>query len=164
VVSPCGRYRYRLDREDFSLHAMGFGLNFGFFGVNPSTADGREEDQTTKKWMEFTRRNDGCRYAAGNPFAFRTPSVSDLAKVDDPIGPENVRYLHEIIDWSDVLVPCWGDRSKLPKVLRPRLDALARMLFASGKPVRIFGLTKGGDPKHPLMLGYSTPLIDWTPA
>jgi hypothetical protein len=28
--------------------------------------------------------------------------------------------------------------------------------------VRHFGLTTSGDPKHPLMLGYNTPLVNWT--
>ena len=32
---------------------------------------------------------------------------------------------------------------------------------ASGKPLLCFGLTKSRDPKHPLMLGYDTPLIEW---
>jgi len=35
------------------------------------------------------------------------------------------------------------------------------MLCTSGKPVKVFGLTAGGDPKHPLMLPYDTPLVDW---
>jgi hypothetical protein len=38
---------------------------------------------------------------------------------------------------------------------------LRDQIFASGKPVKIFGLTKGGDPLHPLFLGYETPLVPW---
>jgi hypothetical protein len=33
-------------------------------------------------------------------------------------------------------------------------------LTSSGKLVKCFGRTKAGDPKHPLMLGYDTPLVD----
>ena len=54
-----------------------------------------------------------------------------------------------------------SNRGKLPARLRPRLDELADMIFASKKPVKIFGLTRSGDPLHPLTLPYSTPLTDW---
>ncbi len=61
----------------------------------------------------------------------------------------------------DVLVPCWGSRTKLPKSLHVHLDRLLEQLVASGKPVLAFGVTGSGDPKHPLMLGYSTKLVPW---
>jgi hypothetical protein len=38
---------------------------------------------------------------------------------------------------------------------------LMQVLLASGKPVLHFGTTKSGDPLHPQMLGYATPLIPW---
>lgn len=60
---------------------------------------------------------------------------------------------------ADVLVPCWGDRSKVPKSMHNEIDALLSLLHATGKPVMSFGLTASGDPKHPLMLPYSTQLI-----
>lgn len=159
VISPCTDYRYRLDRE-----VQERGLVFAFFGVNGSTAGPIEEDQTTKKWRGFTLRNGGRRYIAANPFAYRSTDVRRLAEVADPVGPENARYLREIIDEADVLVPCWGSRDKIPERLRHHLDALRAQIFASGKPVKTFGFTSSGDPKHPLMLGYDTPLIDWRSA
>lgn len=150
-------YRYRLDRD-----VQASGMVFAYFGVNGSTASADEDDQTTKKWFGFTLRNGGRRYIAANPFAFRATDVRRLANVPDPIGPENARHLAEIIAEADILVPCWGNRAKVPEWLRPRFDVLRDQLFASGKPVRIFGLTASGDPKHPLMLGYDTPLVDWS--
>jgi hypothetical protein len=60
-----------------------------------------------------------------------------------------------------VLVPCWGSRTKLPKPLHIHLDRLFERLVSSGKPVMTFGVTGSGDPKHPLMLGYSTRLTLW---
>jgi hypothetical protein len=49
-----------------------------------------------------------------------------------------------------------------PKAWTPRV--LAAALLNSGKPVKVFGLTASGDPKHPLMLGYDTQLVEWRPA
>ncbi|MBA8904849.1 DUF1643 domain-containing protein [Aminobacter ciceronei] len=159
VISDCTDYRYRLDRE-----VQERGLVFAFFGVNGSTAGPVEEDQTTKKWRGFTLRNGGCRYIAANPFGYRAKDVRRLAEVDDPVGPENARYLREIIAEADILVPCWGSRDKIPERLRHHLDDLRELLFASGKPIKVFGFTSSGDPKHPLMLGYDTPLVDWPAA
>jgi hypothetical protein len=167
IISPCGLYRYRLDR--IVLDALTLlmptevqpHLVFAYFGVNPSKADATTEDQTTHKWRGFTRINNGRAYIAGNPFAFRATDVDELARAEDPVGPDNASHLDAIIAEAHVLVPCWGSRNKLPKVLHHHLDALAARLMASGKPVRVFGTTKSGDPQHPLMLGYDTPLVAW---
>ena len=154
IISECGLYRYRLDRW-----IQETGCVFAYFGVNASTADADSEDQTTRKWRGFTLRNGGSRYIAANPFAFRATDVRELAKVSDPVGPENARYLREIIAEADVLVPCWGNTSKVPKHLRHHFDELRDLLIGSGKSVKTFGLTSAGDPKHPLTLSYSTPLV-----
>ncbi|MCP3721768.1 DUF1643 domain-containing protein [Paraburkholderia sp. CNPSo 3272] len=156
IISRCCSYRYRLEREVRST-----GIVVAFFGVNPSRADASVRDQTDWKWTAFSHRWGARKYVAGNPFAFRTPYVEDLVAVVDPVGPENDAHLAQIIADADLLVPCWSDRKKLPHVLRPRLDAVAEMLRVSAKPLMVFGLTKGGDPKHPLMLSYETPLTNW---
>jgi len=156
IFSPCGTWRWRLERE-----IQAAGVVFAFFGVNPSRAGAEVEDQTTMKWRGFTLRNGGRRYIAGNPFAYCATDVRELAAATDPVGPNNALHLRQIIADADILVPCWGSRAKLPKHLRHHLDQLAATLCASGKPVKVFGLTTSGDPMHPLMLGYSTPLIDW---
>lgn len=153
-------YRERLVRDNLAPQ----GIVFGWFGVNPSTADDALEDQTTNKWTGFTVRNGGRKYIAGNPLSKRATNVRDLINCDDPVGPNNAAALRAIIDEVDVLVPCWGDRGKLPRYLRHHLDDLREMLFASGKPVFHLGLTASGDPKHPLFLPYSTPLMLWWPA
>lgn len=156
IFSPCGTWRYRLERRVASV-----GPIFAYFGINPSTADIENEDQTSMKWKEFTRINGGSRYIAGNPFAYVTPDVKQLAIVDDPVGIENDFYLNQIIDEADILIPCWGNINKVPTRLHSHFRILHRKLFRAQKPVKIFGLTKEGHPKHPLMLGYKTPLVDW---
>lgn len=77
-----------------------------------------------------------------------------------PVRSTGITKLMEMKSMG-ILVPCWGDRGKVPPHLRHHFDALKRLIFASTKPVKIFGLTAGGDPKHPLMLGYDTQLVDW---
>ncbi|MBU7436480.1 DUF1643 domain-containing protein [Paraburkholderia fungorum] len=156
ILSDCGTYRYFLERI-----LAESGITVAFLGVNPATAEADISDQTDMKWRGFARLMGARRYIAGNPFAYRSVDVSDLARAPDPVGPDNDQYLRWIIEQADRLVPCWGSRTKLPKPLRSRLDVVRDMIFDSGKEIRIFGLTASGDPKHPLMLGYNTPLVEW---
>jgi hypothetical protein len=156
ILSDCGTYRYFLERV-----LAESGITVAFIGVNPSTADAIIPDQTDMKWRGFARLMGARRYIAGNPFAFRSADVTALARANDPIGPDNDRYLKWIVEKADIVVPCWGSRTKLPKPLRGRLDVVRDMLFDAGKEIRIFGLTASGDPKHPLMLGYNTELVEW---
>ncbi len=156
VISACGLYRPRLDRT-----VQEHGIVIAYYGVNGSTADDIEDDQTVKKWFGFTLRNGGRKFIVGNAFGYRSKDVKKLATVEDPVGPDNATHLRAIIDEADIHVPCWGDRGKVPRRLRHRFDELETLLRRSGKPIKIFGLTRSGDPMHPLMLGYDTPLIDW---
>ena len=150
-------YRYRLDRKIGEDDAP----TYAFFGINPSTADEHVDDQTVRCWIAFTRLWKGRAFIVGNAFALRATDVAELKGCIDPVGPENGFWIDSIIAEADVLVPCWGSREKIPKVLRCHLDALLQKLVASGKPVKHLGLTKSGDPKHPLYLPAVTPLVDW---
>ena len=156
IMSSCGTYRYRLEREVATV-----GTVFAYFGVNGSTATATKDDHTFTKWIRFTKLNGGRRFIVGNAFAYRATDVSQLGGAYDPIGPDNDVNFAQIISDADVLVPCWGSRDKLPRRLHTRLDALRDQLRASGKPLKVWGLSKSGDPLHPLILAYSTPLIDW---
>lgn len=155
IISPCGKYRYRLDRQ---IGASG--PVYAFFGINPSTADASIDDATVRKWIGFTKRWGGSRFIVGNVFAYRATDVRQLARVEDAFGDAIGDHTGDIIAEADILVPCWGNTDKVPPNLRFAFDVLMDALIASGKPVKCFGATASGDPKHPLMLGYATPLID----
>jgi hypothetical protein len=154
VLSDCGRYRYQLARVVGSSPRT-----IAFFGVNPSTADASIDDATVRKWRGFAQRLGFGRFVVGNVFAWRATDVKELGDVADPIGPENDQHIGQIIQAADLLVPCWGAREKLSPWLRPRLDELLGRLKGTQKPVAVFGLTKLGDPLHPLMLGYGVQLV-----
>lgn len=159
VISACGLYRHSLDRY---IGGAGLdGLVAAFFGVNPSTADAEIDDATVRKWIGFSSRNKIGAFFVGNVFDYRATNVNELARCSAPVSPDCDRYLLEIIDKADVLIPCWGNRSKVPPKLWWRFGVVKTMLRDSGKPVKIFGRSKSGDPLHPLMLSYDTPLIEW---
>ena len=162
IISPCGKYRYRLDRECASVTGA---QTFAYFGVNPSTADATIDDATVRKWRGFTTRNGGSSFIVGNVFAYRATDVRELSALAPHVarGPSNWGHIWQIIQDADVLVPCWGNSAKVPHTFRHEMRAFLRWLHTAGKPVLHFGLTAAGDPKHPLMLGYDTPLLPLLP-
>lgn len=108
VLSPCGLYRYRLERQ----MAMD-GPVYAFFGINPSTADATEDDATVRKWTAFAKRWGASRFIVGNVFVYRATEVKELAAVDDPHGPDIGDHITDIITEAHILVPYWGNTSKV---------------------------------------------------
>jgi hypothetical protein len=158
ILSACGFYRYRLERAWSSEGGV-----VCFIGVNPSTADATIDDQTVRKWRGFAARWGFGSMVISNLFAYRATAVTELAIAADPKGPENDRHLGEALKEADLVVPCWGSRSKLPPRLRARIETVRQLLRTCGRPVRVLGLTASGDPQHPLMIGYDRQLQDWAP-
>jgi hypothetical protein len=158
ILSEDKKFRYSLGRK-----WKDDGLLYGYFGVNPSTADASIDDATVKKWVGFTERNGGRGFIVGNVFAYRATDVKELRKVYSPgfVDEINMNHLNCIISKADILVPCWGNTSKVPPGIRGAFKIVINMLIDSGKPIKTFGLTKSNDPKHPLMLGYNTKLVDY---
>lgn len=159
IISPCGLYRYRLDRL---VRPIGPGPVVALIGVNPSTAGAVENDQTIRKDLGFGERLGWSRIIKANKFAFRSADVTMLKFVSDPIGPENDRYLREIFAEADLLVPCWGPLRKLPRPLRNQWQRVSQLMSESSKPVMCFGTAEDGQPLHTLTLSYATPLVEWS--
>jgi hypothetical protein len=161
-ISECGKYRYSLERHVGAGH-----FTYAFFGINPSTADASVDDQTVRKWRGYSERNHVGRFIVGNVFSYRATDVKELGQTTDCIfGDDHWRMQDHIIKTADALVPCWGRQTKLPPHLRPWVDQLFNRLccesYRTRKPLLCFGLTKDGDPKHPLTLGYEKhPLLEY---
>lgn len=150
-------FRWRLDRP-----VQETGIVAALCGVNPSTAGAEKNDQTIRKDLGFGLRLGWRRIIKVNKFAFRATDVRDLANAFDPIGDENDIYLSQAFAEADIIVPCWGPLSKLPKRLRRRYIEVCRLAERAGKPILCFGTANDGQPRHTLTLGYDTPLVPWS--
>ena len=162
IISDCGTYRYRLERETERS-----GPAVAFIGVNPSTADASADDATIRKMRGFAQRWGYSRFIVGNLFAFRATDVKALrsaygAPVDrrQQFALESA-HLFSILSDAHLIVPCWGNIRKVPKQLRPRIAEVLDLLTLAEKPTVCLGTTENGDPRHPLMLGYATELVTW---
>lgn len=156
VITPCGLYRLRLDRG-----IAAEGLVAVVLGVNPSKADGEVDDPTVVKVTGFGRRLGWRMFSMGNKFAFRATDVGELKLAEHPVGPQNDAFLEAMMGQADVVVAAWGPLSKLPRGLRDRWRAVCCIADRVGKPLKCWGTAQDGQPRHPLMLAYDTPLVDW---
>lgn len=156
VISGCGLYRYRLERHGLS----GSGA-VAWIMVNPSTADASEDDATIRKVIGFSERLGAGWLIVGNLFAYRSTDIKGLRGLADPRGPENDAHLERIMREAPTVIAAWGPLAKMPPARKGRYRTIAAMAERVGCRLKCFGTAQDGQPRHPLMLAYDTPLIDW---
>ena len=151
-LSPDGVYRYRLDRRwDNSLPRMVFLM------LNPSTADASSDDPTLRRCISFARSLGHGSLSVVNLYALRTPNPRELRDHPDPVGPLNDRYIAETVRDADLVVAGWGNNAWDPR----RVDQVRSLLPG---PLHALGVTKGGNPGHPLYLKGDSQLVKWADA
>ncbi len=150
--SECGKYRYFLDRAWALDRPM-----CCWVMLNPSTADAALDDPTIRKCVGFADRWGYGRITVVNLFAFRATHPKDMRAARDPVGPENDRFILWRAALAKVVVLAWGIHGEFR---RRSVDVMDMLITddAMDAKVRTLGCTKSGEPRHPLMLSYSTPL------
>lgn len=152
-ISDDGLYRYSLTR------LLGAGRNQGgdfictFVMLNPSTADASQDDPTIRRCIGFAKAWGYERLKVVNLYAYRATKPADLWLADDPVGPENDHAISLVFGGSDLIVAAWGANARAERLVQ----------FAetfAGWRFHALGLTKAGEPRHPLyMPGDSRPLV-----
>lgn len=161
--SPCRTWRYRLwrtwDDGRFPLVML---------MLNPSTADEDRNDPTVERCERRARAGGFGGLIVLNIFAFRATDPRVMKAAADPIGPDNDAYLRRAFKGlvgarpdglvGPVICAGWGSHGS--HLGRDRqVKALARQ---SGIQLHCLGQTKGGQPRHPLYIGYDTPFRPWS--
>lgn len=169
VTSPDDRYRYVLGRtwddyfdDDRPWWDRGPTRALWVFGMlNPSDARHDVDDPTIRKCVGFARRGGAGGILVVNLLAYSTPYpralVADARNGIDVRGPVNEAVLAWALSRPALLglhVAAWG-------CIPPKLRSLTqgpRSQFLWSRP-QCLGLTAAGEPRHPLMLAYATPLV-----
>lgn len=131
--------------------------------LNPSTADGTQDDPTVRKCIGFSTRWGFNRLVIVNLFAFRATAPTCLDGSMEQVGSRNDEHIIEAVREADMVVCAWGAHGKRfpSRVLEVRelVDESAARgdQFGRQPAVGCLGLTADGQPRHPLMLGYGTP-------
>lgn len=145
TISADGKYRYILrrcwDNEKPSL---------AYIMLNPSTADGSQDDPTIRKCVGFAERLGYGSFSIVNLFAYRATDPKELKTIADPEGPGNNAIIKNVCSAADFVIAAWGVHGGL----RKRDTEVIKLLDC----VKIYclGITKDGNPKHPLYTPYDT--------
>jgi len=158
VFSGDRRYRYSLTRSWF-----GTGGHLVVIGLNPSTATASVNDATIRRCAGFARREGCTRLTMVNLFALvaRNPRhllLDGIAQVTGPGNDEQIMLACFGQGEPRKVVAAWGCRAAHPQ-LAPRRDRVLAMLAGYGIQLHAFGITRDGEPKHPLYLPSGTPLV-----
>ncbi|MFK5951230.1 MAG: DUF1643 domain-containing protein [Methylococcales bacterium] len=137
IFSECRNYRYALWRtwDKSKPYAM-------FIGLNPSTADEIENDNTINRCISFATDWGYGGLCMTNLFAFCTKDPDEMKAAKNPIGPENNEWLNKLSNNAGIIIAAWGDdgshlgRSKEVIAMFPNLKCLK--------------INKTGEPAHPL--------------
>lgn len=137
IISNCGQYRYELHRiwdEEKPLVL--------FIGINPSTADATNDDNTSRICMNYAKRWGYGGLLLGNLFAYRSTKQSAIFSVLDPIGAQNDLSLQKLQSEAALVVCAWGNQGTYKN--RDK-DVLAFI-----KNPHCLRKLKSGSPCHPL--------------
>jgi len=152
VISPCGCYRYRLTRQ------WADGAVVCFVMLNPSTADGDVDDPTIRRCIAFAKSWGFAGIEVVNLYAWRATDPKELDEIDHAISPDNDRWIEETARSCALVVAAWGACRGEHWI---EADRVSGDLQSFGVPVKCLGLTKGGQPRHPLYVRGDAKLIDY---
>ena len=124
---------------------------------NPSTGRGTENDRTLDRCDSFARKEGYGGMVVGNLFALRATNPADLLTADDPVGPENDRFLTAMATEVPTIVAAWGGICQ--QFDRP--DDVVEMLDTD---LYAIAVNADGTPRHPLYASQDTELRRWRPA
>lgn len=115
-----------------------------FIGLNPSTADEKQDDPTIRRCIGFAKSWGYGALCMTNLFAWRETDSSKLSLVPNPIGFDNDFWLSRISHDAGLVVAAWGTKGQI----------LERQTVVSGFIPNLHCLRKthGGFPEHPLYL------------
>lgn len=163
VLSPCEKYRFWLWREwgDFEKPMV------AYCGLNPSTADGRDEDATTRRWRTFAQDGGCSGYVAVNLSPQRTAYPRELLPVPADVERQNDDFIRYAAQHAAKFVVCWGSYAGARSCLdwlRRRERRVLEILSELGQEPYCFGLNpSSATPRHPLFLRRETPLEVYRP-
>jgi hypothetical protein len=143
--SNCTLYRYALTRVWDDT-----GKKVTFVMLNPSTATEVQNDPTVERCERRARALGFGAFRVVNIFAYRATDPKVMRAHPDPVGVENDATILVATKWAGRVICAWGSHG----AHLDRGSAVERVLRGTGRPLFQLGLTKAGQPKHPLYIGY----------
>lgn len=139
--SECRTWRYWLTRS----WAEG-GRTLMVIGLNPSTADESVDDPTIRRCIGYAKAWGFSQLAMLNLFAYRATDPRHMKAATNPVGRENDQTLLWWANKAEMILGAWGTHG----VHQSRAAHVYQILY--DHPIHCLGITKDGQPKHPLYL------------
>ena len=151
LMSTSRAYRYWLTREWNAERPR-----VGFVMLNPSTADAWRDDPTIRRCIGFARQWGFGSLVVVNLFAFRATDPTRLLRADDPVGPMNAETILRETSACDLVVCAWGNHGH-------DVALVSKAVIRSKGGVWCLGITKLGEPRHPLYVRRDAELVAFDP-
>lgn len=153
VFDETRRYRYSLWRRfesgcDVSRMAI-------WICLNPSTANEVDNDPTVSRCIAFSKRWRYGGYVMLNAFAWRETDRFLMLKVPTPTGDRNNEAIRWFAGCGGIIIAAWGNEGRHQRRSEWLRTELREYL------VHHMGLTKLGEPRHPLYLRSDTQPSLW---
>lgn len=144
-LSECKKYRYSLTRiwDESKPKVM-------FVMLNPSTADGTQDDPTIRRCIGFAKSWGYGGMHVCNLFAYRATDPKELLKVDNPFGDQNIWVTRNLVDEVEIVVCAWGNEPIIRKILKDK-SPFVLIDFCLPK-CHTLKESVNGTPMHPLYL------------
>lgn len=155
-ISLCGKFRYSLTRSWNERKPV-----IMFVMLNPSKADGLVDDATIRVCIKRANQLGGGSLLVCNLGAYRATSPEVWKRVKDPEGPLNFGVLEqsliEVQSKGGIVIAAWGNHGSFKQ-----LDVkFLHLAYQAGISLFCLGVTKSGQPKHPLYVSLSQPLLNY---
>lgn len=148
---PNKEYRYVLHRVWDSSKPK-----IAFIGLNPSTADERQDDNTVRKCINIAKRDGYGQMTMLNAYAYRSTDPKALATQLNAVGNHNDHHIAKECKDAAKIVVAWGNHAT-----DDRHATLLKVL--EGYELWCFAKNNNGKPKHPLYVSLMAPLIQYSP-
>lgn len=153
LLSPCGRYRFRLERR------WSTGPTACFILLHAGTGDAEVDDPAVRRCLKFARRAGAGRLVVVSLYAWRAVDAAELADVADPVGADNDAHIVREALSADLVVCGWGD----DQPARRRASVVVPVLRRAGVRLHALRLTADGSPANPLHLPARLRPFPWDP-
>ncbi len=158
VFSPDLAYRYLLWRRVRQVEPREAALLFVM--LNPSTADGEQDDPTIRRCLGYARTLGYGWLEVVNLFAWRATDPRDLARAEldhDVIGPDNDAHILAAARRADHVICAWG----VGRERWYRGRQVTALLRGIGADLHALAVNARSEPRHPLMLKASLTPSPW---
>lgn len=134
-----------------------------FIGLNPSTANETEPDNTIKRVMQISKNNGYGGFYMMNCFPIVSTDPSILKDFWESANPfiqnhdtVNRQKLREISEKCEAIVFAWGNFKVVKEINR---DKELEKMFPEAMALKI---NQNGSPKHPLYCKSNTKFVNWS--